>query len=180
MRLTEKGSTSRVPRQAVLVASLLLFARATSSFVETVNVNDSGERIPWVSVERETGDKLTLNNPEKRPVLYEFYSVTDEDSKTMNQFVLHNREVADLIARNFVAVRISDENSGGGVTPIVVKSLLKRFDVGRVAALIVVTADGKELGRLDGYKPASMVYQLLAMALLHPPRLMSEDQERNR
>lgn len=167
MRLNEKGSTSKVPSKAILALSLLFFAKASLGYFEKVHGETTPDPVHWAAVMNGPKGSFIVENPERKPILYEFYSSADENSQMTNLVVLRHVEIVRLIRRKFVAVQVSDEKVGGH-TPAVVSSLVRRFSIGRVPALVVTTADGKELARVEGYKPASIVYQMLTTALSSP------------
>lgn len=169
MQLTEKGSTSKVPRQAILLLSLLFFARASIGVIEKLKEESTPDPVPWVTPSAKGEKTFKIDNPEHKPILFEFYSANDENSRVTNAIVLRNVEVAGLITRRFLPVRISDElRDPHGQTPQAIRNLVQRFSIARVPALIITNPEGKELARVEGYKPASIVYQLLSTALAHP------------
>jgi thiol:disulfide interchange protein len=98
-------------------------------------------------------------------VLYEFVSNWSDPCKQMESTALSNRQVSEVIEKNFVPVRITDQVREHGKNPKWIANLQKRYHVFALPTLVIVDREGEQKASLIGNCSSLTVQRFLARAL---------------
>lgn len=89
---------------------------------------------------------LTRATTEKRQLLLEFFSPLSPESKILSEQTLSQPQVKDIIADKFVVVRVEFERE---------PALAAAHHVTSAPTIVLLTSEGKEIGRSTGFQGAS-------------------------
>lgn len=159
-------STRSLPRVLLVVLGILLLARAGYALwerrhpvakVESVGNLKRVERIQWLAP-AEAAQASALH---RRPILYDFTADWCGPCNRLKEEVFSEPGTAGRIASMFVPARVLDRRQEAGRNPAIVDSLQEEFQVEGFPTLLVVTPEGREVGRVLGYPGRAAVMDSL-------------------
>ncbi len=103
----------------------------------------AGEAISWESAWDAAMERA---KKEKKPVLVDFYADWCVWCKTLDSTTYKDPAVAKLLAEKMVPLKVDVDHGG--------RELARRWGVSGLPTILVLSPDGKELGRIPGYLPA--------------------------
>lgn len=110
-------------------------------------------------------DLLADAKANNKLLLLEFYADWSDPCKKMEATSLSNSQVAALVGKSFMPVRINDTQKQFGVNAKFVADLQKRYRVFAFPTLIIVGADESPIASLIGNCSSLTTYRFLSRAL---------------
>jgi thiol:disulfide interchange protein len=136
---------SRVPAALFVAVALALALRAVTGIVGH-GAADSG-KISWTPRERAG----VLARAAGKPILYDFTAAWCGPCKMLDRD-WEDAAIAARVNGFFVPSRIVDRTREDGRNAAEVDELLRRYDVSGFPTLVAADADGKLIGKLEGYR----------------------------
>ena len=139
MRVNRLNQRS-VPLVLLAAAALAILVRALvpEPKVETFVV--------WVPLERASAEA----DQKRKPILYDFTADWCPPCRTLEREGWGNKEIASIVNRGFVPVRVDASKEEPELDPAVA-ALKKRYGVDVFPTLVITHADGRELRRQEGF-----------------------------
>jgi thiol:disulfide interchange protein len=145
----------------------------TADLVEEPTSNAAGGmgRRPPAKQPEQTFADIPLSDADKESiasgklVLYEFVSNWSDPCRQMESTALSNRQVSEVIEKNFVPVRITDQVREHGKNQKWIANLQKRYHVFALPTLVIVDQEGEQKASLIGNCSSLTVQRFLARAL---------------
>ena len=103
-------------------------------------------RVNWVEGAR----AAALAKQKQKPILYDFTADWCPPCRTLDRELWANEDIARIVNRDFVAVRVDASNKEPDLDPAVA-ALKKRYGVDVFPTLVITHADGRELRRQEGF-----------------------------
>jgi thiol:disulfide interchange protein len=142
---TRKGSQSKL-------SPILLWILLAAVLLRIVTaVTDPGKRktlVSWIAADM----AATAARAESRPILYDFTAAWCAPCHVLDREGWNNREIAALVNERFVAARIVDRQREEGKNTPAIAELQRRYGVEGFPTLVVASADGREIGKLTGWR----------------------------
>ena len=145
MRPTE--STRSLPAAFLVVAALLLVARAGTAYWEGKHPPEVSEKLHWLTPAEADASARRF----RRPLLYEFTADWCMPCQRLKREVFSDQGLAAQVQAMFAPARVLDRQREEGRNSAEVDSLERHFGVEGFPTLVVVTPEGKEVGRIYGY-----------------------------
>jgi thiol:disulfide interchange protein len=145
MRPTE--STRALPPAFLALLALLLLARGATAWWENRHPPEVMERVEWLAPDA----AIQASTLHRRPILYEFTADWCPPCNRLKREVFSDRGQAAMIQGMYLPARVLDRTREEGRNPALVDSLQQAYHVTAFPTLLVVTADGREVGRMLGY-----------------------------
>jgi len=144
------GPTRRDPVVLWGVALVLLVARVVFGIFEAGHPPARVDRMSWVAPEAAVERARTAG----RPILYEFTADWCEPCRTLHDEVFADAKAARSLSQLAVPVQIVDRQREDGRNAPLVDSLERVHEVTSFPTLVLVSAEGRTLDRLEGYPGA--------------------------
>ena len=106
-----------------------------------------------VKWEKNYDDGLALAKKEKKLVMVDVYTDWCGWCKKLDKDVYATKEVSDLLAKDFIAIKLNPEKSKKNA------NVAEKFGVRGYPNIIFLDADGKMLSQIGGYVPAKEFLQ---------------------
>jgi thiol:disulfide interchange protein len=113
--------------------------------------------VRWVRLE----EAPMLAAARRKPVLYDFNAAWCGPCRRLEQDVFSDPGSAGYINKNFVAVSVVDRYQEDGKNPPATDDLQKRYEIEAFPTLILVSPEGKMIGKLEGFPGAERVMEFL-------------------
>jgi thiol:disulfide interchange protein len=142
------GPQSKLPRVIFWFFAAALVFRIVTLVVGSEKKGDSGAGlVTW----RPQGTVAAAARGEGKPVLYDFTAAWCQPCHRLDREGWADPGVASLVNGSFLPARIVDREREDGSNPAAISELQRRFSVRAFPTLIVADADGREIGRFEGY-----------------------------
>lgn len=142
---TRKGSQSKL-------SPILLWILLAAVLLRIVTaVTDPGKKktlVSWIAADV----AVTAARAESRPILYDFTAAWCAPCHVLDREGWNNREIAALVNERFVAARVVDRQREEGENTPAIAELQRRYGVEGFPTLVVASADGREIGKLTGWR----------------------------
>jgi thiol:disulfide interchange protein len=138
-----RRSTRRDIRPLLWAAGILLVLRVATGLWEHRNPPVLEERLKWVPA----GEAAAVAKRTGKPVLYDFSAEWCGPCKQMDHEVFRDRKMSDFINANFVPARV-DDGEGDAAENLKIRGL---YRITAFPTLVVVSPNGEEIDRLQGY-----------------------------
>lgn len=146
---------SRVPAALFVAVALALVFRAVTGIVG--RGEPEAGRISWTPRER----AATLARAAGKPILYDFTAAWCGPCKMLDRD-WDDATIAARVNDSFVPARIVDRTREDGRNAADVDELLRRYDVSGFPTLVAADADGKLIGKLEGYRGRRALEEFLS------------------
>ena len=151
--LWSRRNQRSLPIWLALAAGLLLLGR-----VVALQFPDQGsgkvEWVPLASAER-------VARGTQRRIFYDFSAEWCGPCQEMERTVFREAEITARLNEDFIPVRIVDRRREEGKNRADVDALQRKYSIQAYPTLLITTADGKELGRMVGYRGRSSFRKFL-------------------
>jgi thiol:disulfide interchange protein len=192
MAPTEYKSTVSMPKALLVTACVLTMARfvdlaAWASSHLHPSAKEAPSPISWLQL-KTIGDgakaKARPIEPEISPevqaqlddiqkeakgtskiLLYQFYASWSDPCKLMDAAALQNGEVAAVVDKDFLPVRVRDMQHEKGRNDAVTNALYKKYRVFAFPTLVAVREDSEEIGCLVGNCSSLTTYRFLTRTI---------------
>jgi thiol:disulfide interchange protein len=154
------GSSRRTPSWLLLVAGVLLVARIAASLYEARHPEERADLVQWRPLAQAQATALATG----KPILFDFTAEWCPPCRAMGRELFADKQGARRIETLFVPVRVLDRTREDGRNPYDVGVLQQRYHIEAFPTLVVVAADGRELGRVEGYPGKAATLQQLTRA----------------
>jgi thiol:disulfide interchange protein len=98
-------------------------------------------------------------------LLYQFYASWSDPCKLMEVTALQNSEVAAVVHKDFLPVRVRDMQHEAGRNDAVTNALYKKYRVFAFPTLVAVNEDGEAIGCLVGNCSSLTTYRFLTRTI---------------
>ena len=140
MRADERASTRAYPRFLGAAAALLLAVRIATGVYDATYPSAPKDLVHWTSAGAAPGPGSTA-----KPLLFSFSATWCRPCKRMEQEVFADPQMATLINKEFVCIRVDDSDERAEA-----RVLRQKYKIDGVPTL-VITMPGDEPTRLEGY-----------------------------
>lgn len=144
------GPTRSDPAWLWLLAAALLLVRVASGVYEERRPPVRPDLMQWVPAT----EAPALAQRSGRPILYDFSAEWCGPCKVMEREVFADAKLANALSTLVVPVRVVDRQQEDGRNPARVDSLQRAHGVTGFPTLVLVGADGKSVGHIEGYPGA--------------------------
>ncbi len=147
MRPASPGSTRTVPRWLLVAVPLLLVARVASGLYEKHHPPLPHSLVAWVPLEQAE----SLSRERGLPILYDFSADWCTPCHMLDRDVFNSDADARRINARYIPVRLTDRRNEDGENLPAVQALVDKHKVFAFPTLVLVSPDGQELGKKNGY-----------------------------
>ena len=142
------GSQSKLPRVLFWFFAAALVFRILTVVAAREKKGDAGAGlISW----RPQGTVAAAAVSERKPLLYDFTAAWCQPCHLLDTEGWGDASVASLVNGSFLPARVVDREREDGKNPAAIAELQRRYSVRAFPTLIVADADGREIGRFEGY-----------------------------
>jgi thiol:disulfide interchange protein len=137
-----------MPVVLLALLALLFVARGATAWWEKAHPPDVYDRVQWLG----PAEAAQASAMHRRPILYDFTAEWCPPCKRLERDVFSRRDEAAQIAAMFVPARVLDRQREEGHNPADVDTLQQRYEIRGFPTLLAVTPEGKEVGRIVGFR----------------------------
>lgn len=153
---TSEGSQRRFP--AVLAAVLAAAALYRGATILTgPRGGESSSLVSWRSAQ----EAVAVSARERKAILYDFNAEWCGPCHRLEEAVFADPESARFINRSFVPVSVVDRQQEDGHNPPLTEELQKKYAISAFPTLVLVSSDGRLLGKLEGFPGSERVMEFL-------------------
>jgi thioredoxin-related protein len=151
------GPQSRLPPILfwILVAALLF--RIVTAVLSREKNEDAVGLVRW----RAHGNAAAAARSESKPLLYDFTAAWCPPCRRLDREGWEDSHIASLVNASYVPARVVDREREDGKNPTWIDELQKRYKVTAFPTLVAADADGREIGKLEGYSGKERLVQFL-------------------
>ena len=149
-----RGSQSKLSATVFFVLLAALLFRVVSGVMDrqgsAKKAGDAAADPPlvnWVAAEKAPRSAASAG----RPVLYDFGAAWCVPCHRLDKEGWGDEKLARFANGAFVPVRVTDRESEEGKNPPLVEELQQKYSVSAFPTLVVASADGKEISRMEGW-----------------------------
>lgn len=159
---TTEPATPPPPRSQSRLSPILLWVLLAAALFRVVTAvmdrGDKGEagRVRWEPRQR----AAALSRAAGKPILYDFTAAWCGPCKLLDRD-WNDPAVAGRVNDSFVPARIVDRQREEGKNLPEVSELQRRYEVTGFPTLVVAAADGRLIGKLEGYRGRAALLQFL-------------------
>ncbi|HEX4441524.1 MAG TPA: thioredoxin family protein [Thermoanaerobaculia bacterium] len=147
---------TRIPTLLLAAVAAALAFRVTTALLGPGRVEGAG-RVAWQPRER----AAALARAGGKPILYDFTAAWCGPCKMLDRD-WDDASVADRVNAAFVPARIVDRQREDGKNPPDIDELQRRFEISGFPTLVAADADGKMIGKLEGYRGRKALEEFLS------------------
>jgi thiol:disulfide interchange protein len=158
---TDDRATTKMPRALLIATVVLLAIRLVSIPFQMAQSHNYASPVNWTALDQFD----PKSNTEQKPVIYEFCADWCEPCKRMDSSVFTNKEIAALIMKRFVAIKVRDRLKEDGRNTEIISSLEKKYHVFAFPTLVVVGSNGEAVATLVGSASALSTVHFLSRSV---------------
>jgi thiol:disulfide interchange protein len=117
------------------------------------------------AVQKELDGIQSKANTSRKILLYQFYASWSDPCKVMEKTSLQNGDVARVIDKDFLPVRVRDMQHEKGRNDALTNALYKKYRVFAFPTLVAVHEDGEQIGCLVGNCSSLTTYRFLTRTI---------------
>jgi len=146
-RPVRSGPQSKLPPILfwILIAALLF--RIVTAVLHREKKEEESGLVRWRSHEQAAAASRTEN----KPLLYDFTAAWCPPCRRLDAEGWGDSRVAALVNESFVPARVVDREREDGKNPAWIDDLQKRYKITSFPTLVVADAEGREVGKFEGY-----------------------------
>lgn len=138
----------------VVVAAVLF--RVVTAVMDRAPRERAGGLVGWQPREKASA----LAQTRGKPILYDFTAAWCAPCKLLDRD-WSDSSIAEKVNASFVPARVVDREREDGKNPPEIAELLRRYEITGFPTLIVAAADGRLIGKLEGYRGREALVQFL-------------------
>jgi thiol:disulfide interchange protein len=144
------GPSRRAARWLWIAAGALLVARVATGVLEERHPSAKPDFMNWVPADKAAAMSVASG----KPILYDFSAEWCGPCQAMAKEIFSDEKMAQSLSAMVIPVHVVDRQQEDGRNSGLVDSLQRVHGVKAFPTLVVVDADGKAAGHLEGYPGA--------------------------
>lgn len=144
------GPSRRAARWLWILAGALLVGRVATGVIEERHPTEKPDFMNWVPA----ADAPAVALASGKPILYDYSAEWCAPCQVMAREIFQDEQKAHALSSLVIPVHVVDRQQEDGRNTPLVDSLQRVHEVKAFPTLVVVDADGKAAGRLEGYPGA--------------------------
>lgn len=152
------GPTRRVARWLWILAAALLVARVATGVIEEKHPPAKPDFMNWIPADQAPA----MSAASGKPILYDYSAEWCGPCQVMAREIFSDEKKAQGLSAMVIPVHVVDRMQEDGRNSPRVDSLQKAHGVKAFPTLVIVDADGKPAGHIEGYPGAQQTLQWIA------------------
>ena len=140
-----------------ILLAALLFRVVTALFVREKKAEDAVGLVHWRAHE----SAAAAARGDSKPLLYDFTAAWCPPCHRLDTEGWQDSSIASLVNASYIPARVVDREREDGKNPAWIDELQKRYKVSAFPTLVVADADGREIGKLEGYSGKERLVRFL-------------------
>ena len=151
------GSQSKLPRVLFWVLGAAIAFRIVTGVMEKTGKDSGAGLVRWQPQET----AVAAAQKAGKKILYDFTAEWCAPCHMLDREGWGDPKIAALVNESYLPVRVVDREREDGRNPAVIDELHRRYSVGAFPTLVVADADGRQIGKVEGYGGRERLVQFL-------------------